>query len=155
VNPAAKNDGGQIFVDCELNGARGQPAPTREGHGFSLAKTFLNLRLWVGAYVNRCTKVVTGFETPEQMRRCSVEEVSGIRKHLSARRELLADFVRENPFDLSPEELHDVAQFRGCHRHGRRPSCCRSLRLANCSLDTTKPPVGYGSGLTIGCIWIR
>jgi hypothetical protein len=76
------------------------------------AKRFFDLWLCMDAYVNRCAKVVAGVETPEQMRRCSAEEVSDIRKHLWARRELLADFVRENPFGLSPEELHDVEQFR-------------------------------------------
>lgn len=71
-------------------------------------------RLWacIDAYVCSKTNVLSGSRTPEQMTEVGPADLASVRSVLRDRPELLDDFVRLNPYDLSPEELDDVRGFR-------------------------------------------
>jgi hypothetical protein len=76
------------------------------------AEAFLRIWSTVDAYVCQHTGVLPGIGRPEQMRHRPVEDLAKVRKALWSNPHLLDDFVRDNPFSLSPPELEDVRRFR-------------------------------------------
>lgn len=76
------------------------------------SETFFKLWSCVDAYVNTRTNAVPGFTTPEQLRCMQPNQLQQIRKSLWEQRALLDEFVSENPFSLSGDELADVQRFR-------------------------------------------
>ena len=76
------------------------------------AEAFLRIWSTVDSYVCRRTGVLPGIEGPEQVRRRPPEDLAKVREALWSSPHLLDDFVRDNPFSLSPSELEDVRRFR-------------------------------------------
>jgi len=69
---------------------------------------FYRLTYALHCYINRKLSILQGGETPEAVRQLTIEKKAQLRSALWNNVDLINSFVRENPFDLSGEELKIV-----------------------------------------------
>jgi hypothetical protein len=76
------------------------------------AKAFFHLWLCLDTFTNQRVGMLPGVETLEQMNSQSIDAMAAVRVRLWKNPALLDEFVRDNPFHLSPGEVADVQAFR-------------------------------------------
>lgn len=81
------------------------------------AKAFFYLWLRLDTFTNQRVGLLPGVETLEQMRSHSLADMAAVRALLWKNSALLDEFLRDNPFHLSPGEVAEVQAFR-CAVHG-------------------------------------
>jgi hypothetical protein len=93
-------------------------------------------------YVN--TKYdIADIESPEEIRRAFLEDVQSLRDELCDHPELIQEFIEENPFDFSRDELDIVREWN--HFVRKRFVIFRSLKKYTVFLDVEEEPTkAYG-----------
>ena len=76
------------------------------------ADLFYKLNLALLAFTNKRLKLCPGAETPEAVKRLSLDEKVIIRNALWEDDDLVESFLNENPFQLCSEELNMVGSWK-------------------------------------------
>ena len=79
------------------------------------AKAFFHLWLCLDTFTNQRVGMLPRVETLEQMNSQSIDAMAAVRVRLWKNPALLDEFVRDNPFHLSPGEVADVQAFRNAY----------------------------------------
>lgn len=94
-------------------------------------------------YVNKKLNVLAdNFQNPEELRRSGMEKVGKVRDKLLENIRLIDDFVKENPFEFSHEELDIISSWK--HHTKGRFFILKYLKNYAVFLDTKEPAKAYG-----------
>jgi hypothetical protein len=106
------------------------------------AELFLKLNPALLLYVNEQTDVIQDISTPDEFMKLPLEEKREIRNVLYENIELIDSFIKENPCDLSPEEVKIVHSWKNFV--GGTFYLFRYLKNYTIFLDSGSPPKAYG-----------
>jgi hypothetical protein len=105
------------------------------------AEALLRTRLPLLLYADRRLERHPGLRTIEDLTRLPPSEVYDLSVTLCGRRDLLDDYLRENPDRMPPGDLAIVEGYRHA-KHGKF-IMLRHTRSCSLLLSTTEPPVAY------------
>lgn len=93
-------------------------------------------------YVNQRLRIFPKIRTAEELRMSGVEKVNRVRTKLWKQMELIDNFVSENPFDLSDDELGLIADWKNALRG--KFYIFKHLKKYTIFLTETEPTKIYG-----------
>jgi hypothetical protein len=93
-------------------------------------------------YANKTLEVLENVESPKDISRCSLKDVTKLRYQLFDQPELIDDFIQENPMSLSRQDLDIIASWKHCLKG--RFLIVRHLKKYTVFLDAEDPPRAYG-----------
>ncbi len=105
------------------------------------ADLFYKLNLALLAFTNKKLKLCPGAETPETVKQLPLDEKVVIRSALWEDDDLIESFLKENPFELSPEEMDIVRSWK--HRVKGRFILVNHLKIHSILLHDNEQ-IAYG-----------
>jgi len=106
------------------------------------AELFYKLYELLLIYANKKFNVIKNVNSREELENCTVEEVYELRNKVYEHPEIIDSFVRENPSNLSPDELKIVSEWK--HFVKGDFIIFRYLKNYIIFLDLKEPPKAYG-----------
>lgn len=93
-------------------------------------------------YVNQKLKVADDIKSPEELFKCTIEQIKKLREGLYENPKVIDSFIAENPMNFTPDELKVIGSWKDSVKD--ELLVWRYLKNYTIFLDINEPPKAYG-----------